>query len=120
MKKIAEQRSGVSPLSKKIVAPSCQSSDEWMFEKTIKCSVGEIRGYSVTTRKASFKTLYINQVRALPEQMRLQHWAIEYTKNKSVSDVWAPAPALGPQVISATGHKKKFFYAMPNGGYKFQ
>ena len=68
--KIAEQSSRIPPLAKKSVASSCQSSDGWMFEKTVKWSVGEGRRNSVTTRKASFKTLYINQVRALPEQTR--------------------------------------------------
>ena len=69
-KKIAEQRSRISPLAKKSVALSCESSDGWMFEKTVKWSVGEGRRHSVTMRKASFKTVYINQERALAEQMR--------------------------------------------------
>ena len=68
--KIAEQRSRIPALAKKSVTLSCQSSDGWIFEKTVKWFVGEGRRHSVTTRKASFKTIHINQVRALPEQMR--------------------------------------------------
>ena len=61
----------------------------------------------MTTRKASFKTLNMNQV--LREQTRLQYSAVESTKNKrSVSDVLAPAPALKPHVTSAVGQAKFF------------
>ena len=60
--KVAEHRSRVPTLAKKSVTTSCQSSDGWMFEKTVKWSVGEGRRHPVTTRKASFKTLNINQV----------------------------------------------------------
>ena len=35
-KKVAEHRSRVPPLAKTSVDTSCQSSDGWMFEKTIK------------------------------------------------------------------------------------
>ena len=52
LKKIAEQRSRVPPSAKKSVAPGCQSSDGWMFKKTVKWSVGEGWRHSVTTRKA--------------------------------------------------------------------
>ena len=114
--KIAEQRSRIPPLAKKSVTSSCQSSDGWMLEKTVKWSVGEGRRHLVTTRKASFKTLYINQVRALPEQMKFQYSAVEWTKNKKApSDVLA---SLRPQVKSVTGHAKKNFCAMANGGDK--
>ena len=90
-----------------------------MFEKTGQWSVGEIRRYSVTTRKASFKTLYIKQV--LQEQTRLQYSAVQSTKNKRVvSDVLAPAAALRSQVTSAAGHAKKNFCAMRNGGTKLK
>ena len=41
VQKIAEQRSRIPPLSKKSVALNCQSSDGWIFEKTVKWSVGE-------------------------------------------------------------------------------
>ena len=74
-KKVAEHRSRVPLLSKKSVATSFQSSDGWMFEKTVKLSVREGRRYSMIMRKASFKTLYINQV--LREQTRLQYSAVE-------------------------------------------
>ena len=50
--KIAEQRSRVPALAKQSVAPSCQSSDGWMFEKTVKWSVGERRRDLVTTVRA--------------------------------------------------------------------
>ena len=73
--KAAEHRSRVPTLAKKSVTTSCQSSDGWMFEKTVKWSVGEGRRQPVTTRKASFKTLNINQV--LREQTRLQYSAVE-------------------------------------------
>ena len=67
--KVAEYRSRV--LAETSVTTSCQSSDGWMFEKTVKWSIGEGRRHPVTTRKASFKTLNINQV--LREQTRLQY-----------------------------------------------
>ena len=50
--KIAEQRSRIPPLAKKNVAPSCQSSDGWIFEKTVKWSVGEGRRHSVTAAQS--------------------------------------------------------------------
>ena len=60
--------SRVLSLAKKNIA--YQSSDGWMSVKTGKWSVGEGRRHSVTTHKALFKTLYINQVRALQKQTR--------------------------------------------------
>ena len=39
--KVAEHRSRVPTLGKTSVTTSCQSSDGWMFEKTVKWSVGE-------------------------------------------------------------------------------
>ena len=62
-------------LAKKSIASCCQSSDGWMSEKTGKWPEG--RRHSVTTHKALFKTLYINQVRALQQQTRFQYSAIE-------------------------------------------
>ena len=62
--------SRVISLAKKSIASCCQSSDGWMSVKTGKWSVGEGRRHSVTTHKALFKTLYINQVRALQKQTR--------------------------------------------------
>ena len=59
LEKVAEQRYKIPPLPKKSVAPSCQSSDDWMFGKTVKWCVGEGPRHSVTARKASFKALYI-------------------------------------------------------------
>ena len=73
--KVAEHMSRVPPLAKTSVTTSCQSSDGWMFEKTVKWFVGEGRRHSVTTRKASFKTLNINQI--LREQTRLQYSAVK-------------------------------------------
>ena len=64
-------------LAKKSIASCCQSSDGWMSEKTGKWSVEEGRRHLVTTHKALFKTLYINQVRALQKQTRFQYSAIE-------------------------------------------
>ena len=88
-----------------------------MFEKTCKWSFGEKRRHPVTTRKASFKTLYVNQVCALREQTRFQNSAVGYIKNQRAElDVLAPAPALSPQVNPTAGHAKKIFCAMPNGG----
>ena len=55
--KVAEHRSGVPPLAKTSVATSFQSSYGWMFAKTVKWFAGEGWRHSVTTRKASFKTL---------------------------------------------------------------
>ena len=70
--KVAEHRSRVPLLATTSDTTSCQSSYGWMFEKTGKWSVGEgRRRHPVTTRKASFKTLNINQV--LREQTRLQY-----------------------------------------------
>ena len=83
-----------------------------MFAKTVKWFVGEGRRYSVTTRKASFKTLHRNQVRALPEQMRF----FNRLKIKKLHLMFL-AP-LRPQVKSIAGHAKKNFFAMPNGGDK--
>ena len=77
--KVAEHRSRLPLLAKTSVATSCQSSDGWMFEKTGNWSIGEGRRHPVTTRKASFKTLYVNQV--LREQTRLQYLAVKQTKN---------------------------------------
>ena len=74
-KKVAEHRFKVPPLAKTSVTTSCQSSDGWIFEKIVKQSVGEGRRHPVTTRKASFKTLNINQV--LREQTRLQYSALK-------------------------------------------
>ena len=62
--------SRVLSLAKKNIASCCQSLDGWMSAKTGKWSVGEGRRHSVTTYKALFKTLYINQVRALQKQTR--------------------------------------------------
>ena len=105
--KVVEHRSRVPPLAKTSVATSFQSSDGWMFEKTVKWSVGEGRRHPVITRKASFKTLYINQV--LRKQTRLQYSTVEQTKNnRAVSDVLAPAPAMRPHVTSAVGQAKFF------------
>ena len=73
LEKVAEYKSRV--LAETSVTTSCQSSDGWMFEKTVKWSIGEGRRHTVTTRKASFKTLYINQV--LRAQTRLQYSAVE-------------------------------------------
>ena len=73
--KVAEHRSRVPPLDNSNVTTSCQRSDGWMFEKTVKFFVEEERRHSVTTRKASFKTLNINQV--LQEQTRLQYSTVE-------------------------------------------
>ena len=42
-KKVGEHRSRVLPLAKTSVATSFQSSDGWMFAKTVKWSVGEGR-----------------------------------------------------------------------------
>ena len=39
--KVAENRSKVPPLAKTSLATSFQSSDGWMFPKTVKWSVGE-------------------------------------------------------------------------------
>ena len=44
--KVAEHRSRVSSLAKTSVTTSCQSSDGWMFEKTVKWSVGETKAFS--------------------------------------------------------------------------
>ena len=41
--KVAEHGSRVPPLAKSSVATSCQSSDGWMFAKTVKWSIGEGR-----------------------------------------------------------------------------
>ena len=57
-------------LAKKSIASCCQSSDGWVSVKIGKWSVGEGRRHSVTTQKALFKILYINQVRALQKQTR--------------------------------------------------
>ena len=73
--KVAQHRSRVPPLTKASVTTSCQSSDGWMFEKTVKWFVGEGWRHLVTMRKASIKTLNINQV--LQEQTRLQYSAVE-------------------------------------------
>ena len=73
--KVAEHRSRVPPLAKTSITTSCQSSDNWMFEKTVKWFVGKGRRHSVTTRKASFKTLNMNQL--LQQQTRLQYSAVE-------------------------------------------
>ena len=73
--KVAEHRSRVPTLAKTSVTTSCQSSDGWMLEKTVKWSDGKGRRHSVTTRKASFKTLNINQI--LGEQTKLQYSAVE-------------------------------------------
>ena len=73
--KVAENRSRVPPLAETSVTISCQSSNGWMLEKTVKWSVGEGRRHPVTKHKASFKTLNINQV--LWEQTRLQYSAVE-------------------------------------------
>ena len=90
-----------------------------MFEKTGEWFVGEGRRQSVTTRKASVKTLYINQVGALQEQTRFHYLAVEWTRTtRAVSDVLAPAPALRSQVTSTAGHAKKIFCAMLKGGDK--
>ena len=51
------------------VALSCQISDGWMFEKSVKWCVGEGRRHLVTERKASFESLYIKEVCAVQEQM---------------------------------------------------
>ena len=56
--KVAEHRSRVLPLAKTSATTSCQNSDGWMFKKTVKWFVEEGWRHSVTTRKASFKTLY--------------------------------------------------------------
>ena len=105
--KVAEHRSRIPPLAKTSVTTSCQISDGWMFEKPVKWFVGKGRRYSVTTRKASFKILNMNQV--LREQTRLQYSAVEQTKNKrAVSDVLTPAPALRQHVTSAVGPAKFF------------
>ena len=71
--KVAEHRS--RPLAETSVTTSCQNSDGWMFEKTIKWFVEEGWRHLVTTCKASSKTLNINQV--LREQTRLQYSAVE-------------------------------------------
>ena len=42
--KVAEQRSGVPPLAKTIIALSCQSSDGWMFEKLLSGALEKDRG----------------------------------------------------------------------------
>ena len=73
--KVAEHRSRVPPLAKTSVTTICQNSDGWMFEKTVKWFVGEGWRHSVTTRKAPFKTLNINQV--LQEQTRLRYLGVE-------------------------------------------
>ena len=44
--KVAEHRSRVPPLTKTSITTSCQSSDGWMFEKTVKWSVGETKAFS--------------------------------------------------------------------------
>ena len=72
---LAEHRNRVPPLAKTSVATSCQKSDGWMFKKTVKWFVEEGWRHPVTTCKASFKTLNINQV--LREQTRLQYSAAE-------------------------------------------
>ena len=41
--KVAEHRSRAPSIAETSVATSFQSSDGWMFEKTVKCSVGEGR-----------------------------------------------------------------------------
>ena len=99
LEKVAEHRSRVPFLVETSVVTSFQSSDGWMFAKTVKWFVGEERKHPVITRKASFKTLNINQV--LREQTRLQYSAVE-------SDVLAPAAALRPHVTSAVGQAKFF------------
>ena len=71
--KVAEHRSKVPLLAE----TSCQNSGGWVFEKTGKWYVGEGRKHPVTERKASFKKLYINQVRVLRKQTRFQNSAVE-------------------------------------------
>ena len=56
--KVAEHRSRVPPLAKTSVTTSCQSSDGWMFEKTVKWFVGEGRRHSVITRSVIQNTKY--------------------------------------------------------------
>ena len=70
--KVVEHRSSrVPPLAKTGVTTNCQSSDGWMFEKTVKWSVGEERRHPVTTSKASFKTLNINHENKQDSNTRL-------------------------------------------------
>ena len=76
--KVAEHGFRVPPLAKTNVSTSCQSSDDWMIETIVKWFVGEGRRHPVITRKASFKTLNINQV--IREQTRLQYSAVKKKK----------------------------------------
>ena len=74
-KKVAEHRSRVPPLTKTSVATSFQSSDGWMFVKTVSGLLerdGDIRDYAQNLIQ---DTLYIKQV--LRKQTRLQYSAVE-------------------------------------------
>ena len=57
-KKVAEHRFKVKPLAKTSVATSFQSSDGWMFEKTVKWSVGEGRRHQYYTQSFIQDTMY--------------------------------------------------------------
>ena len=56
--KVVEHRSRVPPLAKTSVATSFQSSDGWMFAKTVSGPLERVE-VSVITRESSFKRLYI-------------------------------------------------------------
>ena len=75
LEKAAEHRSRVPPLAKSSVTTSCQSSDGWMFEKTVK--VIRWRGTEAFNDYAQsvIQALNINQI--LREQTRLQYSAVE-------------------------------------------
>ena len=79
IEKVAEDSSGVSLLGKKIVATTVHVVVKGQMAECLKKVVSGLfereMEASVTMRKTSFKTTYINQV--LRPQMRLQYLAVE-------------------------------------------